>query len=161
MAGISGTQTQELQSRAISATAALAVEPLPLGWKPERGAVQSYQRVREQARVQVASRKQKKPVYETLALELDRGLAPSARAIAGRRVFDFEGDSFAGEGGLEYLFGYVYDDDAGRQQYTGLWALEREAERANFQQFVDWVMERWRRHPDMHSTTSLPTSRRR
>ena len=150
VAGISGTQTRELQSRGIGSTAALAVETLPLGWKPERGAAQSYQRVREQARVQVEARKQQRPFYETLPLEPERGLARLPGPSPGDVFFDFEGDSFAGEGGLEYLFGYVYDDDAGEQQYTGLWALDREAERANFQQFVDWVMERWRRHPDMH-----------
>ena len=150
VAGISGTQTRELQSRGIGSTGALAVEPLPLGWKPERGAAQSYQRVREQARAQVEGREQKKPFHETLPLEPERGLARLPEPSPGDVFFDFEGDSFAGEGGLEYLFGYVYDDDAGEQQYTGLWALDREAERANFQQFVDWVMERWRRHPDMH-----------
>src|SRR5690606_24042381 len=52
VAGISKNQMVELVERAINTTAALATMPVPISWKPERGAASSYVRVREQARVQ-------------------------------------------------------------------------------------------------------------
>jgi uncharacterized protein len=62
---------------------------------------------------------------------------------------DFEGDPYVGEGGLEYLLGYAVLQD-GELRYTALWALSRKGEKRNFEQFVDWVMERWRQHPGLH-----------
>lgn len=52
VAGISRLQRRELQARDIPTLAALAGMPLPLAFKPKRGAPATYQRVREQARVQ-------------------------------------------------------------------------------------------------------------
>ena len=52
--------------------------------------------------------------------------------------------------GLEYLFGYCYRDDDGAVQYAAVWGRDRDAERAAFEQFVDWIVERRRRHPGMH-----------
>ncbi len=43
---------EELRRRSVDTAAGLAAVPLPLTWKPDRGAVSSYERVREQARVQ-------------------------------------------------------------------------------------------------------------
>ena len=57
---------------------------------------------------------------------------------------------FVGPSGLEYLFGYVAVNGDVQQEYTGLWALSYEEEKRIFEQFVDWVMERWETHPDMH-----------
>src|SRR2546430_10351989 len=37
--------------------------------------------------------------------------------------------SFVDEGGLEYLFGYVFTEDDGTQRYCGEWALSREEEK--------------------------------
>ena len=56
VAGTSGLQIDELRRRDIDTMAVLAAEPLPLPWKPERGAIQTYERIREQARGQVAAR---------------------------------------------------------------------------------------------------------
>src|SRR5690606_2555444 len=55
-AGISTTQRVELVGRGAATTAALAEMPVPLAWKPARGAAEAYMRVREQARVQVEAR---------------------------------------------------------------------------------------------------------
>ncbi len=147
VAGISGLQVDELTNREVATTGGLASVPLPLPWKPERGAAASYERVREQARVQVEGRKSGRPVYETLTPEPVTGLAELPQPSPGDVFFDFEGDPFAGPGGLEYLFGYV---TAGEHEYTGLWALSYEEEKRCFEQFVDWVMDRWAEHPDMH-----------
>jgi predicted RecB family nuclease len=58
--------------------------------------------------------------------------------------------AYVGEGGFEYLLGYVTTGDAPEPHYTGCWSLSREDERRNFEQFVGWVMERWRQHPGLH-----------
>ena len=57
---------------------------------------------------------------------------------------------YVGEGGFEYLLGYVTIGDGLDPHYSGLWSLSREQEKRNFEQFVDWVMERWRQHPGLH-----------
>ena len=150
VAGISGRQIDELKGRGVAVTSALAAMPVPLGWKPDRGAAASYERVREQARVQVEGREAGMPVYETLEPEPEVGLALLPEPSPSDIFFDFEGDPFVGPGGLEYLFGYVALDEAGRQEYTGLWALSYEEEKRCFERFVDWVMARWEAHPDMH-----------
>ena len=65
--------------------AALAVMPIPLAEKPSRGSAESYERVREQARVQVEGRTSGKPVHELLAVIADTGFCrlpePDANAI--------------------------------------------------------------------------------
>ncbi|HKQ58747.1 MAG TPA: TM0106 family RecB-like putative nuclease, partial [Candidatus Eisenbacteria bacterium] len=66
VAGLSRLQTRELQSREIVKLATLAVEPLPIAWKPRRGAREGYARVREQARVQLAGRTAAKALHELL-----------------------------------------------------------------------------------------------
>src|SRR5437016_538649 len=75
VAGITKVQIGELRRREIETTSALGVTPLPLTWKPERGAAHSYERIREQARVQVAGRAAGKTLYEALAPLPDLGLA--------------------------------------------------------------------------------------
>ncbi|MDE0672606.1 MAG: TM0106 family RecB-like putative nuclease [Caldilineaceae bacterium] len=150
VAGISKLQIEELRDHAVDTTAELAVVSLPLPWKPKRGAAVSYERVREQARLQVESRQSKQPVYETLPSEPNIGLALLPEPSPGDVFFDFEGDPFVDPGGLEYLFGYVTVNGSGEHEYTPLWGLSHEKERENLERFVDWVMERWTAHPDMH-----------
>ena len=150
VAGISNLQRDELRGRSVETTAILASEPLPLTWRPNRGAVASYERVREQARVQVEGRSLGEPVYETLELEDGVGLAMLPEPSPGDVFFDIEGDPFVGPGGLEYLFGYVAADDCSEQQYTGLWGLSPAEEKRNFETLVDGLMARWATHPGMH-----------
>lgn len=149
VAGISKLQIGELQRQNVKTIEALANVPLPLPWKPERGAY-SYERVREQARVQVEGRAKGEPVHEILELEPGYGLACLPEPSSGDIFFDLEGDPFAGEGGLEYLFGMVLLDDNSKEEYRGQWALSREQEKAAFENFVDFVIARWQQHPDLH-----------
>ena len=150
VAGISNPQIRELQSRSVCTTATLATEPLPLEWRPQRGAKWSYERVREQARVQVEGRTQNQQIFETLELAPDRGLAVLPVPSPGDMFFDFEGDPFVGEGGLDYLFGHVVTDADGGYRHAALWALTRADEKDRFERFVNVVMERWAQYPDMH-----------
>ena len=150
VAGTSGLQIEELRRRDITTVTALAAEPLPLTWKPERGAVQTYERIREQARVQVTAREAGTPVYEPLEPMAGYGLARLPEPSAGDVFFDLEGDPYVGEGGLEYLFGHVAFDDRGVAQYAARWALTREEEMRVFEEFVDGIVARWQQYPDMH-----------
>ncbi len=150
VAGITKVQIGELRRREIETTGALAVTPLPLTWRPERGAAHSYERVREQARIQVEGRAAGKTLYEALAVLPDLGLARLPTPSAGDVFLDLEGDPFVDEGGLEYLFGWVFDEEDRTQKYCGEWALSREQERHAFETFVDFAIARWEQHPDFH-----------
>lgn len=56
VAGMSALHTTELQRRATQTMSELAAVPMPLTWKPERGSAHAYERLREQARIQVEGR---------------------------------------------------------------------------------------------------------
>ena len=128
----------------------MAMEPLPITWHPKRGAQSSYTRVREQARLQVVSRDRAIPVYETLPPEPDTGLALLPEPTVGDIFLDLEGDPFVGRAGLEYLIGYLTVDETSQEDYSTLWAFTQEEEKQKFEQFIDWVMERWEEYPDLH-----------
>ncbi|MDE0200503.1 MAG: TM0106 family RecB-like putative nuclease [Caldilineaceae bacterium] len=150
VAGISSSQIEELRSQDVTTTEGLAELALPLAWRPERGAAAGYERVREQARVQLEERRSGQPVWEPLAPEPKAGLALLPEPAPGDIFFDFEGSPFVGEKGLEYLFGYLTLDEAGEGKHTCLWAFDHAQEKINFEEFVDWVMARWRQYPGMH-----------
>src|SRR5678815_802749 len=149
VAGISRLQRQELQRQNIATLEKLGQMPLPLMWKPQRGSAEGLEKVREQARIQLSSRRAKKPEYELLALEADRGLSRLPEPTPWDIFFDFEGDPFVEPGGLEFLWGWVTCED-GDDHYSHRWSLNRDDERAAFEGFVDFVMDRWREHPGLH-----------
>ncbi len=145
VAGITKLQRRELVERGIDTLECLAAVPIPLPWRPRRGAADGYVRVREQARVQLEARRSEQPVFELLPPESGRGLARLPQPSDGDVFFDIEGDPFAGEGGMEYLLGW-----ATASEYRSLWSFDREEERSAFSTFVDTMIERWRRFPDLH-----------
>ena len=140
VAGISKSQIGELIRRGVVSTAALAAVPIPLQWRPDRGAAQSYEKVREQARIQVEGRTQGAVVYEALPPVPGFGLSRLPEPSLGDIFFDFEGDPFVGDGGLEFLFGYVYSD-VGRlravRRRLGLETAGREGRIRTFHRFRD------------------------
>ncbi len=110
----------------------------------------SYERIREQARIQVEGRAAAAMLHELLPVGAGFGLASLPTPSSGDIFFDLEGDPFAGEGGLEYLFGYSFADADGTASYTSDWAFSREDEKANFERFIDFVIARLGQHPDLH-----------
>jgi uncharacterized protein len=74
VAGATKVQIEELRRQGIDTLVALAAMPLPLAWKPSRGAARSYERIREQARLQVAGRAAGKLVFELLPVVPGFGL---------------------------------------------------------------------------------------
>ncbi len=63
---------------------------------------------------------------------------------------DIEGDHFYEEGGLEYLFGISYLNDENELDYKSFWARDRVEEKRMFEEFMEFVLERWKQVPDMH-----------
>ena len=104
----------------------------------------------QQARLQIDSRGLPAPLYELLEPEHDRGLARLPRPSRGDVFFDFEGDPWWGDEGLEYLFGTVHSGDDDQWHYWPLWAESRAEEKSRFEEWVDWITARLEQHPDLH-----------
>ena len=111
VAGIRTQQRGQLEAWDTRTMAQLAAMSIPLKQKPKRGSAEGYERVREQARVQVQGRTSGKPVHEVLPVVAGTGLCKLPEPVAGDMFVDLEGDPFAGNreagGGQEYLFGFV------------------------------------------------------
>lgn len=151
VAGIQKSQIVELNRQGVGNFTQFAESATPLNERPERGSMMSYERVHAQAKIQLAGRRSKKPEFEFLELEEGRGLQRLPEPDAGDIFFDIEGDPHAAGGGLEYLLGYVvHPDTEGEDEYQLIWGLDRKAEKRAFERFIDSVMDRWVRHPDMH-----------
>ncbi len=107
-------------------------------------------RLRRQARLQVASRGKRLPEFEVLLPDEGKrtGLAALPPASDGDVYFDLEGFPLA-ENGLEYLFGAV-TVHGGTPEFRDWWAHNSAEEKAAFERVVDWLHERWKADPAMH-----------
>ncbi len=107
-------------------------------------------RLRNQARLQRRAHDGKGPRYALLpppraGLGLEALPAPSP----GDMFLDLEGDPWASEGGLEYLWGVV-TVDTGTPVYEAFWGHDAVAEQLAFETVIDRIVDRRRRWPDMH-----------
>lgn len=150
VAGVSRLQSRELQAARVTTLAQLGTLPLPLQFTPRRGAVETYVRVREQARLQLAGRTQGAPVHELLPITPDQGLARLPEPSPGDVFLDLEGDPFARDGGREYLFGLVITAPDGNTTSRAFWACSDAEERAAFEAVVDEILRSWAANPRMH-----------
>ncbi|MCI0718307.1 MAG: TM0106 family RecB-like putative nuclease [Acidobacteria bacterium] len=150
VAGISKLQRKQLHAWDTNTVQRLAELPLPLQKVPEHGSKEGYVRVREQARVQVEGRSQGKPVHELLKPVEGHGFYRLPEPSAGDIFLDLEGDPFVGFSGMEYLFGYVTDEEPGKPTYARMWAITPEEEKQAFEWFVDFAVAQWARYPAMH-----------
>jgi uncharacterized protein len=102
-----------------------------------------------QARLQLRQRESGAVNYELLTPEgQDRGFASLPEPNEGDLFFDMEGDPLI-EDGLEYLFGVAWlEDDAIR--FRPFWGHDRAGERGAFEEFIDFVLERRQRFPELH-----------
>jgi uncharacterized protein len=121
VAGISKLQINEVKQRGIATVQALARMPLPLEWQPNRGSADTYVRIREQARIVIEARETGDRKFELLPVAHGFGLARLPEPSDGDIFLDLEGDPFAGEYGLEYLFGYLFRDEYGKLVYNANW----------------------------------------
>ena len=116
-----------------------------LGLKPEQG-----EALRQQASLQLRGRREGRYLWEPIPSEPGQGFELLPEPNHGDVWFDMEGHPFYETAqGLEYLFGYCFRDDAGEVVYSAVWGRDRAGERAAFEQFVDWVVERRLRYPGL------------
>ena len=144
VAGMRSDVARRLTDAGIATFGALATLPQPLPLVPNVSEV-VLGNLHQQARLQHESRELPRPLYEFLAVEENRGLAALPERSAGDLFFDMEGDPFAEEEGLEYLFG-VWDPPT----FRTWWGHSRADEKVAFEGFIDFVMERWQADPTMH-----------
>ena len=126
--------------------------------------------MREQARIQVEGRGRLWPIYELLLpapgepIEPERGLAILPDPDPGDLFLDLEGDPYALDDGVDYLFG-VLDVDG---EFTPIWSFDPGApadvtlagERAGFERLMDLSPIAWIGTRTCTSITTRRTSRR-
>jgi uncharacterized protein len=148
VAGVSRRQKRELEAAGIVTLERLAAAPeLP---RPARGSPEALARTQLQARMQRDGRRSGRPVYELLPAEQGRGLCLLPEPSPGDVFLDLEGDRMGVTSGREFLFGLVWQDDAGAVAYCGLWATSAAEERRAFERCIDAIAARLARWPDMH-----------
>jgi predicted RecB family nuclease len=150
VASIRRLQIDQFRAWDIRTLAALGTAVVPFAEKPDRGSSESLVRAREQARVQLEGRTLGRPIHELLPLVAGTGLLRLPEPSAGDVFFDLEGDPFVPDAGREYLFGYAYHNDEGHLTYDHSWGLTAAAEKDAFEAFVDFVLNRWQKYPDLH-----------
>src|SRR5215470_4125243 len=148
VAGIRTQQRQQLEEWRVPTMAALAVMPVPLERKPRYGSRDGYERMREQARVQVEGRAEHKPVHEPILPVVEgMGLGRLPEPDHLDMFVDLEGDPFAGTQGQQYLFGFVARGADGELTYQKRWTLTPGEEKAGFEWLMDEIVRRWSAEP--------------
>lgn len=112
---------------------------------------QIFQRLVQQARLQRLTNTQDQIAYEVLFSDPEvprRGLALLPPANPMDVYFDMEGYPLA-DGGLEYLFGATCAEN-NALVFRDWWAHDAGMEKQAFEDFLDWVCDRWRQDPGMH-----------
>src|SRR3954447_2825564 len=176
VAGASSRQRRALKDRGISTRRELAVLSLPMRPPLEGVGPQALGRVREQARIQVEGEDAREVLWELLPVErTEEGVPVEGRGLLGLPepspndlFLDLEGDPFALDDGVDYLFGILEpglpETDAEWADPTGaptprfhaIWSLDDEgqvtwaSEKAAFERTVDLIIERWEHDPSLH-----------
>ncbi len=147
VAGVTRGQRARLVEGGVTTMAALGALALPVVPRIEGVGAGALARIRDQARVQDRARREGRRLHELVTpVEPEKGLAALPEPSAGDVFFDLEGDPFAADDGLEYLFGVA--DRQGR--YEAHWALDAANEKAAFERFIDRVMARWEQYRGFH-----------
>ena len=115
VAGASSRQRRALKARDVATRRGLAVLPLPMDPKLEGVGAGALERIQDQARIQVQSEDRHEVLWELLPLDRDadgkpvpdRGLLGLPEPSPGDLFLDLEGDPFALDDGIDYLFGIL------------------------------------------------------
>ncbi|HEY1826413.1 MAG TPA: TM0106 family RecB-like putative nuclease, partial [Acidimicrobiales bacterium] len=151
VAGMRAEQARKLEAAGVPTTAALAAAPLDL--EIPRLATTAYEKLHQQARLQVQARSKpdSPPPYELLpATEPGRGLRALPEPSPGDLFFDIEGDPFFESEGLEYLFGFGWVGSDRRFAYRAFWGTSREEEKRAFEDLIDFIQEQRAQDPGLH-----------
>jgi len=158
VANISSRQRRALEERAVTTLAELGRLELPMDPRLEGVGEGALLKVHEQARIQLEGRLEERMKYELLLpaagepIAVERGLATLPPPSAGDLFFDIEGDPYALEDGLDYLFGILEMDGT----FHAFWSRDADgtftldAERQAFEKLVDFIIERLDRDPTLH-----------
>ena len=158
VAGLGRQHRIELHHQGIITLSALSAMPVPIAFKPKRGASETYVRLREQARLQVVQRESGQPTYELLPAEPGFGLARLPDPRPGDLFLDLEGDPFGrptdgtvpGAGSREYLFGLGRVMAGGSFDYTARWAITDAEERTAFEAVMAEIGDALASDPAIH-----------
>ena len=160
VAGITARQRKALVARDFTTVTRLAAAPIPFDPPLDGASATAAERVREQARIQVEGRGRMPPLHEVLLpkagepIDPERGLATLPEPDPGDLFFDIEGDPYAFDDGIDYLFGVLDASD----EFTAFWSVDPDGsgdislagEKSAFEAFIDLVAERRRQFPGMH-----------
>ena len=158
VAGISGRQRRALGERGTTTLEQLGRLELPVDPPIEGTSAGALARVREQARIQLEGRLERRMKYELLLpgpgaqIEPERGLASLPPPSPGDLFFDIEGDPYALDDGLDYLFGVLETDGT----FHAFWSRDEvgeftlAAEQAAFERLMDFLGERLAADPSLH-----------
>lgn len=148
VAGISKGQIKNLKSQGINTLSELA-KAVEIE-KPEKGALDTLLKTKEQARVQHQGRSAKQPYYEIIhPIDEKHGLSLLPEPTEDDIFLDFEGNHFAEDGVQEYLIGYI-SQASGKPNYKALWASTFDEEKRVFEQFIDTAIATRLKNPNAH-----------
>ncbi len=167
VAGITGRQRRGLRAHGVSSRTALARLQLPLLWQVEGVHAETLAKIHDQARLQVEGEREGRLKYELLEparlpdgrLEPNRGLLSLPQPSSGDLFFDIEGDPFALDDGVDYLFGVIepgLPDATGGPTFHAFWSRDASGdvtpagEKAAFEALIDFFMDRLERDPGLH-----------
>lgn len=146
VANIRKSQIERLRAAGITTLTALAQTRLE---EIAKMSGETFQTLKRQARLQLLSTSTHTTTYETLPAVPGKGLSMLPPQSPNDVYFDMEGYPHM-EGGLEYLFGASFESADGQLEFKDWWAHDRQQEKQAFEQFIDWVYERWKEDPGMH-----------
>jgi uncharacterized protein len=167
VAGASTRLRRALKASGVPTRRGLAALELPLAEPLEGVGAGALQTERDQAAIQVRGQDEGKMLYELLAparradesIEPNRGLTSLPAPRPGDLFFDIEGDPFALDDGVEYLFGILEPGRIGpdgEPVFHAFWAVDengqvtREAEKLAFEQAIDLMIDRLTADPQLH-----------
>ena len=167
VAGISGRQRDALRTRGVPTRRGLAGLQLPLDPPLEHTNAPSLERVHLQARLQVQGEDEDRALYELIAParlpdgspEPNRGLFSLPEPSPGDLFFDIEGDPYAFDDGVEYLFGVLepgVTDADGNPTFHAFWARDDDGqvtldgEKHAFEKLMDFFIDRLEHDPGLH-----------
>jgi uncharacterized protein len=156
-----------LKSRGVATRRGLAALELPLPEPLDGVGDAALATARDQAAIQVRGGEAGKTIYELLpparqadgTLEVNRGLTSLPQPRPGDLFFDIEGDPFALDDGVEYLFGILepgLTGSDGEPTFHAFWGVDEaghvtpEAEKRAFEQTIDLMTDRLAKDPAIH-----------
>jgi predicted RecB family nuclease len=169
VANITARQRRALKERGVRTRRGLAGLGLPVVPRLDGVSDKALERVHDQAAIQVEGEARGRVIAELLdperdaagALVADRGLLVLPPPSAHDLFFDIEGDPFALDDGVEYLFGILepaLDDPErpGSPRFHEIWSRDERgdvteaAEKLAFEQAVDLFIDRLDADPSLH-----------